>query len=143
MYRDIEKRLARQPLARLTTALPRTARWITSELAGREVDPTAGVPQIRMTPSLIGHVVMDESIMALALGPNRFPRRADYERVSAELAEARALFQQEGWLDDPASFHQSPPPLHKPAISRGWALGRSYERLWAFLASEIVKGEAL
>jgi hypothetical protein len=29
VLRAVEKRLARQPLARLTTAVPRTARWIT------------------------------------------------------------------------------------------------------------------
>ena len=130
VYREVEKRLAHQPLARLTTALPRTARWITEELTGRDEDRPASVPRVRLTASLIGHVMMDESIMALAVGPNRFPRRADYERVGGELGRARALFEEEGWLDDPASFHQAPPPLRNPAMTRGWALGRSYERLW-------------
>lgn len=130
VYRDVEKRLARQPLARLTTVLPRTARWMTGELIGPADDQPTGIPPLRLTPSLIGHVVMDESIMALAVGPNRFPRRAEYERVGAELGVAHTLFEEQGWLDDPASFHQAPPPLDDPAMSRGWALGRSYERLW-------------
>jgi hypothetical protein len=73
---------------------------------------------------------MDESIMALAVGPNRMPRRADYERVGAEVAEARAVMETHGWLDDPGSYHRRPPPLQYPAISSGWALGRAYERLW-------------
>ncbi len=130
LYRGAEKRLARQPLARLTTALPRTARWMTSVVTGDPDDQAPGVPATRLTPSLIGHVAMDESIMALAVGPNRFPRRAEYQRVGAELAQARAMFEERGWLDDPASFHQVPPPLEDPTMSRGWALGRSYERLW-------------
>jgi hypothetical protein len=88
------------------------------------------VPETRLTPSLIGHVAMDESIMALAVGPNRFPRRAEYERVGAEVAEARSLFERRGWLEDPASFHQVPPALEDPVVTRGWALGRRYERLW-------------
>lgn len=129
MYWAVEKRLARQPLARLTAALPRTARWMTQERTGRD-DRLPGLPVTRLTPSLIGHVVMDESIMAIAVGPNRFPRRADYERVGEELGRAHALFGQRGWLDDPASFHQTPAVLEEPAVSRGWALGRSYERLW-------------
>lgn len=130
VYRDVEKRLARQPLARLTTAVPRTARWMTKELTSRAADQPRGIPVTRLTPSLIGHVVMDESIMAMAVGPNRFPRRAEYERVGAELGQARSLFEERGWLDDPASFHQVPPALEDPAMTRGWALGRSYERLW-------------
>lgn len=129
-YREVEKRLARQPLARLTTALPRTVRWMTGELAGRAGDQPHGLPVTRMTPSLISHVVMDESILALAVGPNRFPRRAEYERVGEELGRALAVFEERGWLEDPASYHQQPVVLSDPATTRGWALGRSYERLW-------------
>lgn len=128
--REVEKRLARQPLARLTTAVPRTVRYVAGELIGSGDDRPDGVPAARMTPALIGHVVMDESIMALAVGPNRFPRRADYQRVGDELGRAHALFAERGWIQDPASFHRTPPPLEEPAITRGWALGRSYERLW-------------
>jgi hypothetical protein len=73
---------------------------------------------------------MDESIMALAVGPNRFPRRSDYQRVGDELGRAHALFTDRGWIEDPASYHTDPPPLEEPALTRGWALGRSYERLW-------------
>ena len=129
VYRAVEKRLARQPLARLATALPRTARWMAQELTGRD-DRVPGLPETRLTPSLIGHVVMDESILAIAVGPNRLPRRADYVRVGEELGRAHALFKERGWLDDPGSFHQTPPALVEPTVSRGWALGRSYERLW-------------
>ena len=129
-YRSIEKQLARQPLARLTTAVPRTARWMAQELTGGPDDRPPGVPPVKVTPGLVGHVVMDESIMALAIGPQRFPRRSDYQRVADELATARALFDDRGWLDDPAAYHQQPPPLDEPSLSRGWALGRRYERLW-------------
>ncbi|HNI34850.1 MAG TPA: hypothetical protein PLV93_05590, partial [Microthrixaceae bacterium] len=76
--REVEKRLARQPLARLALAGPRTARYVIGEILGEDVP---GVPHHRLTPGLVGHVIMDESIMALAVGPSRFPRRADYERV--------------------------------------------------------------
>lgn len=125
-----QKEFARQPLARVTLAVPRTARFVVRQLLGGRAARAAGVPQARITPSLVGHVVMDESIMALAVGPNRFPRRADYLRVGDELTRAHALFSEKGWLDDPASFHLDPPPLDEPAVTRGWALGQSYERLW-------------
>ncbi len=128
--KEVEKRLARQPLARLGLAVPRTARFVARELMGDPGDRPSGIPAVRLTPSLVGHVVMDESIMAMAVGPNRFPRRADYHRVGDELARAHALFTERGWLEDPASYHQTPTPLEEPAVTRGWALGRSYERLW-------------
>lgn len=125
--RSVEKRLARQPLARLSLAAPRTARYLVGEMLGENAP---GVPSAKPTPGLAGQVLMDESIMALVLGPGRFPRRADYERVSDELDRAHRLFDDSGWLEDPASFHVSPPVLTDPAVSRGWALGHSYERLW-------------
>lgn len=127
-WHGVEKRLFRQPLARLSMVGPRTARFTAQELVGSR---PVGVPRARVTPGLISQVIMDESIMALVVGPGRFPRRADYERVSNELAQARELFATQGWIDDPASYHQTPPPLVDPAVANGWALGQSYERiLW-------------
>lgn len=127
-WQGVEKRLFRQPLARLSLVGPRTARFTAQELVGGK--PT-GVPRARLTPGLISQVIMDESIMALVVGPGRFPRRADYARVSAELADALALFTENGWIDDPRSYHETPPELVDPAFSRGWALGQRYERiLW-------------
>lgn len=127
LSKEVEKRLAHQPLARLTLAAPRTARYVVGALLGEEVH---GVPPARLTPALVGHVLMDESIMAIAVGPNRFPRRSDYQRVSDELGRAHALFTERGWIQDPASYHRTPPPLEEPAVTKGWALGQSYERLW-------------
>jgi hypothetical protein len=129
-WRRMEKRLARQPLARVTTAGPRTARWVADEIRARASEPVPGAPETRMTPALISHVAMDESILAIAMGPNRFPSRADFERVGAELREARALFERKGWLDDPASYHRTPPPIPDVEVTSGWALGHSYERIW-------------
>lgn len=126
-YRQAERFVARQPLARMSLAWPRTARFAANQLIE---DRVPGVPPTRLTPALLGSVVIDETIMALAVGPKRFPRRADYHRVSDELARAQDLFETEGWLDDPKSYHKDPPPLIEPAVTRGWALGHSYERLW-------------
>lgn len=126
--RAVEKRLFRQPLARLTLVGPRTARFTALELVGSRPQ---GVPRARLTPGLVSQVVMDETIMALVVGPNRFPRRADYRRVADELAEAHRLFTEQGWLDDPRSYHHTPPALTEPALASGWAVGRRYERiLW-------------
>ena len=128
-YRDAQRALARQPPTRALVAVPRTARFMGETALRKLRDPVPGMPVPDVTPMFAAHVAMDEVILALVMGPNRFPRRADYERVSAELRSARRLFEAEGWLDDPRSYHREPPPLDEPAVSRGWALGQSYERL--------------
>jgi dienelactone hydrolase len=102
-------------------------RFALASLLGRGV---AGTPASPLSPLLLAHVAMDETILALAMAPNRFPRRADYERVSAELGAARELFSARGWLADPASYHQDPPPLTDGiATTHGWAMGLPYQQL--------------
>ena len=124
----VEKSLARMPLARLTTVAPRTARWAI-EAVLTEAGRIPGAPQIRMTAALAAQVAMDEAVVALMQGPNRTPRRADYKRVSAEVREAQALFDDRGWLDDPRSYHRDPEPLVDVSFSSGWALGQRYRRM--------------
>lgn len=124
----VEKSLARMPLARLTTVAPRTARWAI-EAVLTEAGRIPGAPQIRMTAALAAQVAMDEAVVVLMQGPNRTPRRADYKRVSAELREAEALFDDRGWLDDPRSYHRDPEPLVDVSFSSGWALGQRYRRM--------------
>lgn len=124
----LEKQLARYPLARLTTTMPRTGRWAMEALF-TEAGRIPGAPQVRLSASLVAQVAMDEAIIALVQGPNRFPRRADYERVAAELLDARVLFEDRGWVQDPRSYHRDPPELGEVARSRGWALGEGYDRL--------------
>ncbi|HVN51204.1 MAG TPA: alpha/beta hydrolase [Acidimicrobiales bacterium] len=128
-YREVERVLARRAPARALTAVPRTARFLGATFARRYGEAVAGLPVPSLSPGLAAQVAIDETLLAVASGPNRMPRRADYERVGAELAHARLLFDNQGWLDDPASYHRSPPPLVDPAVDHGWALGQRYERL--------------
>ena len=128
-YRDVERALARRAPARALVAVPRTARFMGETARRGSVEGSGGLPVPALSPALAAQVAIDEAILAVAMGPNRFPRRADYERVAAELAHARLLFETSGWLADPASYHRAPPPLTEPAIEGGWALGQRYERL--------------
>lgn len=131
LIRRVEKNLARLPLARLSTVAPRTAKWAHG-VVRREAERVPGAPDIRMTGSLAAHVAMDEAVIAMIQGPRRTPGKADYFRVSAELRTARQLFEDEGWLDDPVSYHGTPPPLTDDQISfrSGWALGERYKRMY-------------
>src|SRR5579871_5470197 len=129
LYRSAEKSLARQAGARALLAAPRTVRFALRSLFG-DASPGGEARSVTPTPSLLAHVAMDETILAVAMAPNRFPRRAEYERVAAEVAEARELFSDRGWLADPASYHKDPPPLRGGVVTtRGWALGLPYERI--------------
>ena len=140
LLRRVEKGLARWPLARLTTVGPRTTRWAVEALVS-ETGRIPGAPRIRMTGALVAHVAMDESIMALVQGPKRFPRRAEYEQVSAELVEAQGQFERSGWVDDPRSYQIEPPALDAVRRSRGWALGQPYDRISWESGFEVRPGE--
>jgi len=76
-------------------------------------------------------VAADEAFLAMAMAPSRYPRRADYARVSAELADAMQMLSRRGWITDPSSYHRMPPPLASEDVrtSRGWAMGLGYERI--------------
>jgi len=128
-YRATLRFLGRRALARAALAVPRTIRFIrTSVLSGEVAD---AVPAPRLSLALAGGVAMDEALLAMAMAPSRFPRRADFARVSLELAQARRMFSRRGWIASPASYHRTPPSLTGAdvEVSRGWALGLRYERI--------------
>ncbi|HVC71542.1 MAG TPA: alpha/beta hydrolase [Acidimicrobiales bacterium] len=123
------KFLGRRALARATLAVPRTLRFICTTVASGEVSEAVPAPSV--TLALAGGVAMDEALLAMAMAPSRFPRRADFARVSAELADARRMFSRRGWIARPATYHRSPPPLARGDVetTSGWALGQGYERI--------------
>jgi len=128
-YRAAMRFLGRRALARATLALPRTWRFISSAAASGEVATDLAAPSLSL--GLVAGVAMDEALLAMALTPSRFPRRADYTRVSTELAEARTMFSRRGWLAHPETYHRSPPPLTDADIEtrRGRARGVHYEQI--------------
>lgn len=76
------------------------------------IDGTTSVrPTSRLTPPVrIGAIVDRTTINAM----RRFlkqPSPEEIERVDVEVHAAITRFDNEGWLDDPESFHNTPPPL--------------------------------
>jgi len=128
-YRNLFKILDRRSLARATKAVPRTLGFVGRALLSGEVDEW--VPRPSLTLGLAAQVALDEVLLAVAMTPNRFPLRADYHRVSDELAAARTMFRRRRWIAQPAKYHRTPPPLHDVDLtrSRGWSLGTRYERI--------------
>jgi len=128
-FRALAGFLHRRSIVRATRAIPRTLQFVGSALLRGEVSDSLPAPHLSV--GLAAQVAMDEALLAVALTPRRFPLPGDYARVAAELAEADALFSRNGWIQDPSSYHRTPPPLSDQDIrqSRGWAMGLDYERL--------------
>ena len=121
--------LTRIAFTRVVTALPRTASFMLRSFTRGDRSADAGNPPIPVTPSLGAHVAIDEALLALARGPNRFPTTERFERVGAEVRDAYDLFDREGWLAEPASYHLSPPELRNPAIERAIRPQMHFERI--------------
>ena len=128
-YRTITRFLERRALVRAARAVPRTLRFMSATALNGTVTDVVSAP--RHSLGLAVGVAADEAFLAMAMAPSRFPRRADYARVSAELADATQMFSSRGWITRPSSYHRTPPPLDVEDVqtSRGWAMGVGYERI--------------
>ena len=84
---------------------------------GQEPVPE-GVPEPRLGPKLAARAAEDELSMAaivLSTWPLAVGGRAT--RIAGELETALELFEERGWLRDPAGYHRVPPPLEE--VGRG------------------------
>jgi hypothetical protein len=62
-------------------------------------------------------------------------------RIGTEIDGALALFKARGWLDDPASYHATPPPLDTPDLTAAVAGNLAYLHLQAPSRYEPARGE--
>jgi hypothetical protein len=71
------------------------------------------LPSARLTPMTAWKWLTDEWTIQIELmsGRLRVPDSAFRRRLRDELAAARQLYGDAGWLDDPRSYHRDPPPL--------------------------------
>ena len=71
------------------------------------------LPAIKPSPLAAWKWLTDEWALQfeLASGRWRIPDTAFRRRLRDELAAARELYADAGWLDDPRSYHREPPPL--------------------------------
>ena len=90
---------------------------------------SAEIPPLRLTPSLLALAALDEWTVAVMKTPGRMPTTEGLERVAEEIGSAHDLYKRRGWIDDPASFHASPPPLESPSISRSRLPGIGFEHV--------------
>lgn len=117
----------------MTAAIPgpRLAR----DLVGHVTDWARGhtdddIPAPKLCPSGIGKWWIDEVTLQaeLAQGRLRIPDITFRRRLREELREARKLFDLQGWIKDPRSYHQDPPATTKMTLKDEPFAGLPLER---------------
>ena len=67
-------------------------------------------PRSRLTPRVRRDVFVDAAAFRLVTSRAGRPDEALLQRVGEEVDEALLLFEKQGWLDAPESYHEDPPP---------------------------------
>ena len=128
-YRQIMASVDRR-LVPLAGVAPRTVTFLASSRwrgVRGAVGPDSPVPKV--TPRLALQVALDEVIVAVMKGAGRDPQAGHLARVAEEVREAGRMYDERGWLDDPLSYHRTPPPLEAPLVAVESSLGIRYEHL--------------
>jgi hypothetical protein len=82
-------------------------------LAGSEVKrlwPGKRRPTAVPSPQYAAQVALDEALLGI-MASSRTPKPADYPRLGADVLDAERLWEDRGWIGDPASYHETPPDL--------------------------------
>lgn len=96
-------------------------------LSVRQEPHVDDVPAPEPSGGLALQVAIDDAILAgLSV---RTSIVADTHRVLEEVHNARELFDERGWLEDPAAFHEEPPLLEGPSLKAERRLGIDYQHL--------------
>ena len=79
----------------------------------RRISPPRDGERPSTPPSLTlaMQAALDETVLTVARLTHRVPGDDELARVNDEATVAVEMFQERGWLDDPASYHDAPPPL--------------------------------
>ncbi|HTO55876.1 MAG TPA: hypothetical protein VMR50_20995 [Myxococcota bacterium] len=91
--------------------------------------PIERVPQPTLDLQLATKVAFDQLALASLIATRPGSMSPDVERAAHELREARDHFESSGWLEKPAAYHQTPPPLEGPQLRWGRSFGQTFERM--------------
>lgn len=86
------------------------------------------LPKPRPSLALAAQAALDELVLGLARLGRRPQSPEAFHRIEEEVSRALALYEREGWLEDPASFFTPPPLLTAPRLVRARAGSLTYER---------------
>jgi dienelactone hydrolase len=87
------------------------------------------VPAPRPSLALFAQVAADDALLAWMQVTLDVRGGEHLARIAGEVHEAAEQFRARGWLEKPADYHETPPPLEAPEISLGRTRGVEYEHL--------------
>ncbi|HET6915216.1 MAG TPA: alpha/beta hydrolase [Acidimicrobiales bacterium] len=109
------RRLSDPRIVGVAQAVPRTIGVLRRNSATKGFE---GYPVSGPSAGLALQVLVDEVLISVMRKPALFPRGDDYDRAGREIGRAYEMWRSEGWLDDPASFHEAPPAgLHDLTVT--------------------------
>ncbi len=97
----------------------------------RQASETAslGLPSPRHTLALASKVALDEIFLATEFVSATLVSLRDRGRLAQEMGQALDLFEQRGWLDDPAAYHLTPWPPTWTQMDNAGSLGIAYRHM--------------
>ncbi len=106
------------------------AAWAAGRIA-LELEPLYNeVPVPRPTFKLAAKIALDDVILGFELANgSRFAVDGDVDQVVAELDRCHELFERQGYLEKPDTYHVAPPELPDPEISTRRVAGQTIEVL--------------
>ena len=84
---------------------------------GPSADQDRAPFSMRPSAVLALEALVDEVLIAIFHHPDLVPADDDFAPAGADVARAHELFEDRGWLADPASYHEPPPP---PDDDQAW-----------------------
>lgn len=91
--------------------------------------PTDEVPDPAPSLRLAAEVAVDEAVLATLTVRVPMIGAREHQEIREEVRSAIEFFEEQGWLDNPAAYHEVPPDLREPVLEQR-RLGRiEYEHL--------------
>lgn len=75
-------------------------------------------PRSRLTARVRRDVLVDSAAYRLVTSRAERPAPEELDRIDREIGDALELFDRQGWIADPASYHETPPALQSPRSRR-------------------------
>lgn len=117
-----------EPLAALLLgALSALSGIAAGRLTDEDLPPPAGYETPPLDAKLAAEIAFDESVVGILGASMGVYNHSVQAQVGRELEATLDWLRANGWAEDPAAFHEDPPPLGPFAISSGRTAGVDYE----------------
>jgi dienelactone hydrolase len=90
---------------------------------------TQEVPTPEPSLRLSAEVAADEVVLATMLSGLPVVAGGSWSRVRDEVIEAHDFWEERGWIERPADYHATPPPLEAPSLAPAQTRGIHFQRL--------------